>query len=123
VSQGRFVLVCAVLAAVAIGSAFALGGGVAALGMALGIVFTTFSLFTTWFLIKAVAPAAGKKTTPAVLVFLLFALKLPLLGISVVVAVKLGIASLVAFLTGIILVYFAMIWRVQTLPPQPDRSE
>lgn len=48
------------------------------------------------------------------MVAILFILKLPILAFSVVLLARLGGPAIGGFLAGIVLVYSALVWRVQS---------
>jgi hypothetical protein len=106
----RFLIASVVVVCAALLASAALGGFPAAMGMLLGIVCGIYGVFTLYW---TVALLKGSSSVPGGTAFVLFAffLKFPLIGLGGYLAYRLGMVSIEAFLVGIVMVYFALVWR------------
>lgn len=98
------------VAAIGIAAAFAVGGSLGALGMAIGLSGAAVGVTALWAVVSFVSAvgSTGLATRLGMVVSILgFFLKLPLFYLLWSVAKTLDGAAPVCFLTGVILVYFA----------------
>ena len=108
--KSRFLLICVSLAVVAIAVSVAIGGTSAGLGMLIGILCGIYGVYTLYW---TVALLKGSSSVPGGTAFVLMAffLKFPLIGLGGYIAYRLGMVSIESFIVGLVLVYFALVWR------------
>lgn len=105
----RFWLVIALLAFV---PAYSYGGPNGATGLLLGLSGTGFSIFALWLMTGLLGKMAGQNQPPkagTILILLSFFVKLPILVGFGLLSQRLGGAAPTCFLSGLALVYFAMV--------------
>ena len=111
------VAVTCVSALVLVGVAFGVHGARGVLGVALGIVGTSVSLFGTWMAvlwIGRVLSDNSPKWQGAVVPVAAMVIKLPVILGAMAWALRLGPPAPAWFLAGLALVYFGLIWWAVT---------
>lgn len=80
-------------------------------GMALGLSSGAFGAYTLYAIINMLRAVAGQTRTGTALTLLGFFMKFPVLGLAAYLSFRLGVASLICFVAGVLVVYSALVWR------------
>lgn len=97
---------------IAVAISYAVGGQLAAVGMACGILGTAFNMFALWLIIRLLGGTMADRPLPrfgAFVTVVMFLIKLPVLILLGFAMQRLGSEALNHFLIGLGLVYFALV--------------
>ncbi len=108
--KNRFVTACLIAAGVALGSAFAVAQLPGLIGMFLGIATGAYGAYTLYWTVALLKGSASTRSGTA-FILLAFVVKFPLIGLGGYLAYREGPRSIEAFIIGLVMVYFALVWR------------
>lgn len=100
-----------ILAVVLLAASFAIGQLNGLAGMAIGLSTGAFGAYTLYATILLLKDATGNNRLGTVLTLMAFFLKFPVLGLGGYLSYRLGTISLACFVAGVLVVYFALVWR------------
>jgi hypothetical protein len=103
--------IVAILAAVFLAAAFAIGNAPGLEGMFIGMSTGAFGAYTLYATILLLKDTAGRSRTGIALTLLAFFAKFPVLGLGAYLSYRLGMMALGCFIAGVLVVYCGLVWR------------
>ena len=108
--KNRFVLASISVAALFLIAAFAIAQAPGFVGMLLGIACGIYGVFTLYWTVALLKGSASTRSGTGFVLFA-FVLKFPLIGLGGYLAYRQGPHAVEAFIIGLVMVYFALVWR------------
>ncbi|MCH8273615.1 MAG: hypothetical protein IH851_02360 [Armatimonadetes bacterium] len=103
--------------------AWLIGGVPSAVGLAVGTATSCGSLWVSSRVVRGLMRPGAPRTPAIALLLLVQAAKLPLIGLAIFFANRLGTASIYWFLGGLLLVYLALVVGAVALGSAPANCE